>query len=233
MYRIDRDFNEVEYLCDTAKTKYAVYNMVLHANLLKPSSEEKYLAEHNDINDIPDTTIRLDKEGTLAISFSGKVPTKILTSYGAMKIHHGQINSLVSTSAEAKFWETLQNTFGLEPIPNHSNVMAVTKLPWREVGQSLPNLATPSAVLDTSTTNSAEQSHLQKVCKVVNATFIHSRHPEFMLRGVDDICKINGTLCSLAQALETYPSLLPAMQRALREDYARLHPTVPTFEHEM
>lgn len=233
MYRIDQNFREVEYLCDTAKVKYAVYNMIIHSGLLKPDSEKKYFEEHNDISDFPDMTKRLDVKGSMAISFAGKVPVEILTSYGAMKIHYGQNNGLVSTSDEAKFWETLQNTFGLEPIQeNNFKIMAVTKLPWCENDSSTLEIEKPTTVLEKTEINPQERTHLKNALKVVNAHFIQNHHPEFILHGIDNTCMVNGLVSTLEQALENYPNLIQTMEKVLHEDYLRLHQSVaPESDH--
>ena len=232
MYRVGQSFNEVEYLSDTAKTRYAVYNMVVHFNLLKPESENKYFTEHHNVSDIPDTTQRLNTEGALAISFEGKIPARILTSYGAIRVHFGQNNPLASTSDEIKFSETLQSTFGLMPLDaNNPQVMVVTKLPWRESDLSILKLATPTAVIAAPEIITRERAHVQKVIKVVNVKFKQSSHPEFILRGVDNICTVNGIPYTMEQALQTYPNFMQTMERVLREEYTRLH-SAPVFNSE-
>ncbi len=125
------NFDQVDYLTDVSKLVYEINELLQKYGLVKNGTEK---AKYN----LPDSLTRIDKNGAIAIRYFDKLPRCIITPYGKIKINLGELDSSLKNNIKiAKFNQELKKLLGLVkvytwPAPE---VMAVSKLPWKEVKQ--------------------------------------------------------------------------------------------------
>ena len=133
------NFDQIDYLTDVSKLVYEINELLKKYGLVKNGTEK---AKYN----LPDSLTRIDKNGAIAIHYVGKLPKYIVTPYGEIEISLGELDSSLKNNKKiAKFNQELEKLLGLVEVKSRTfggnkeytrpEIMAVSKLPWKEVKQ--------------------------------------------------------------------------------------------------
>ena len=236
------NFDQVDYLTDVSKLVYEINELLQKYGLVKNGTEKGK-------DNLPKPLMRIEKNGAIAIRYVDKLPKYIITPYGEIKISLGEFDSSLKNNKKiAKFNQELKKLLGLVKIYSwpYPEIMAVSKLPWKEVKQEKQSIfpwrrkkvteqVTSSLPIPTEVYQigvavdergniieddliTEERGYVKQLMDIVNAKLVLGGHKAYMLPGTESEFSVNGEVMKLSEYVRSYPNAVANMESTLEEN---------------